>query len=57
MPTLTRPRTLHGKSCDDYPESACALLLCLTHKLETLYMHLPAWNAGEYDALVTFFRG
>jgi hypothetical protein len=43
-------------NCDDYPESACALLLCLTDKLEALYLHLPAWNAGEYDVLAEFFE-
>ncbi|KAK5659557.1 hypothetical protein OQA88_759 [Cercophora sp. LCS_1] len=47
---------LTWENCDDYPESACALLLCLTDKLEALYLHLPAWNAGEYDALAAFFE-
>ncbi|KAK0640723.1 hypothetical protein B0T16DRAFT_448372 [Cercophora newfieldiana] len=35
-------------NCDNYPQSACALLLYLTGKLEALYLHLPPWNAGDY---------
>ena len=54
---FTSAADLTWENCEDYPEAACALLLCLTDKLEALYLHLPAWNAGDYDALAAFFEG
>jgi len=47
---------LTWSNCDGYPESACALLLCLVSELEALYIHLPNWNAGDYEVLMGFFE-
>lgn len=49
-------RELTWSKCDDYPESACALLLCLASKLEALYIHMPNWNVSDYDVLIRFFK-
>ncbi|GAB1312274.1 hypothetical protein MFIFM68171_02484 [Madurella fahalii] len=41
---------------DAYVESNCALVLCLTTNLHTLYMHCPNWNVGSYDDLMDIFQ-
>lgn len=51
----TELRELSWSTVDDFAELSFGLLLCLTSRLESLHLHGPNWNAGDFDALTTVF--
>jgi len=50
------PCKLTCDNCDNYAESACALILSLVPRLEALYMQVPDHHVGEYERLIEFFE-
>ena len=53
---FTHPRDLMRANCAEYPQSACALLLCLVEGMEHLYLRVPTWNLGDCRTLSDFFE-
>ncbi|KAK0620661.1 hypothetical protein B0T14DRAFT_235410 [Immersiella caudata] len=50
------PSELTCDNCNNYAESACALILSLVPRLEALYMHVPDQYVAEYTRLMEFFQ-